>query len=660
MKPSEPINRNRLLKIIAARLSVAAEREPLGQTVRSIMDNVSPHDRSLTPQTDDPSSHLPVPLGDVAAYVDGTIADDQTEQRITSEAVADEGLMLEIVMAVKSKAEISDEQPMVLPEDLRSRLISMGPSTSNQSIQELDPLDSVLPKTDLSPVATLEKPTETIEIRSDIDPRSKDRARQDFWKPVALVSLAIAATVLAFVSWQAISNPNESTPIAEEPTPKAPNLEIDSSPSETNLVEDLTPAPESVPTPAPGPIPNTVREPRTPDPMVAPSPEPMIVETEPKPVPDRPPPHPVINETAKPLVATWSQIDGLLLRSDLPRVPDAGSLSAQSLPKTVRDGTEITFVSQSGDEKLRLETLPLCRAEASLTEGGTLVVADDTRMEVTRGGAIDLRYGAIAIVDVGRETLIRLGSSLRQSVSVRSPAGASMVVRRTATGMEFDVVDQPIRIGDETFANQTVRVNAITQKATPISEAPKRLPKWTRERTHRIELGRNVLAQLSKSDDVGVSIRQLIQSGSVRGEQSMLLRKWFVASRRDYLMRLIASDDMLLRETALMYLRETRPNDPRHAELWRALRSKSQNQRSFAMIRALFADYWAGKRPATNRRDGLVMMLASSDPSVRATGDFLLRSFYGKGPAFTLNTNARTQQRMIGNWRVVINRIDGN
>ena len=140
----------------------------------------------------------------------------------------------------------------------------------------------------------------------------------------------------------------------------------------------------------------------------------------------------------------------------------------------------------------------------------------------------------------------------------------------------------------------------------------------------------------------------------------MLLRQWLVASRRDQLMRLISSDDALIRETALMYLRETRPTDPRHTELWRSVRTNAQNVRYPNLIRSLLTDYWNGQRPTGNRRDALVMMLAANDAGVRVTGDFLLRSFYGKGPPFIMNANARTQQRIIGNWRVVINRIDGN
>ncbi|MEO1526899.1 MAG: hypothetical protein AAFX06_15790 [Planctomycetota bacterium] len=668
MKPIEPINRDRLLEVIGKRLrESAANREALERTVRKIMDSVSPEDRPLQALNEEVATRAPVPLGDVAAFVDGTIADVQTERRITTEAIEDEGLLLEIVMAIKSKMERQTESEAPLPSGLRSRLLEMGGSLKGPAT-EPDPLDAVLPHTEAPPIDAVEpgSSVERIEIRAveakSHRQRQKQHARPSRLPraPIVLVTLAVAAVLLLFVSWRSFSIDEESKTIAEDSdvTPSVTPLppDSDSTPGPSMVVEDSSPLDDNS-APAPTPEPESVREP---DPMARPAPEPMIVDATPEPTSDPPTPRPINSGTPKPLFAKWNQIDGLLLQSDSPRVVNAMSLASPSKPKSVPTGTELTFVSTSAESRLRLETLPLCRAEAELDGGGTLVVADDTRIEMTRGGAIDLRYGAIALMDVGRKTMIRIGSSLRTGIPVFSPEGASVVVRRTTSGMEFDVKDQPVRIGEETFINKTVRVDSETQQATALDDAPARLPRWTRERTQRIELGRTILAQLSTSEDVGGSIQQLIQSGSVRGESSMLLRNWFVASRRDYLMRLIASDDGLIRESALTYLRETRPNDPRHGELWRMLRAKSQNARQFALVRSLFADYWAGQRPASNRRDGLVMMLAANDPSVRATGDFLLRTFYGKGPPFIMNANTRTQQRVIGNWRVIINRIEGN
>ena len=658
MKPSEPPNRDRLLKVVAARLDGAdAARESLGGIVRSIMDSVNPHQRSDAAHRDDRSPRNPVPLGEVAAYIDGTITDPNVEQRITNEAVADEGLMLEIVMAIKSKAETSSEVRQGVPNSLRSRLIGMG-----SSIKEVDPLDAVLPQIETSESLEPTQPVTTIQVRSDIEPRTqspRNAPRNASWKPFAMMSLAVAAGLLVFVSWRVLTG-SDGSKIAEDPdpVPGAPEPRSTDDP-ETMLVEDASPIPDVDPSPIPQLEPDMDSEPQTPDPLVSPPTQPMIVEVPPIPMPDQPAPEPSKNQSARPLIATWQQIDGLFLRSDLTRAAEA-SLAPNTSPKNILSGSELTFVSESAETRMRLETLPLCRAEGQLSEGGKLVVADDTRVEVTRGGAIDLRYGAIALLDVGRETVLRLGSNLRASVAVRTPEGSSLVVRRTSAGMEFDVLDQPVRIEDQTFVNQTVHLNPLTKETTAKDDALERLPKWTRERTQRIELPRTVLAQLSQSEDVARTMGQLIQSGNLRGESSLLLRRWLVASRRDYLMRLIASDDPLIRETALTYLRETRPNDPRHGDLWRVLRAKSQNVRSFGLVRSLFADYWAGKRPAANRRDGLVMMLAANDKSMRVTGDYLLRTFYGKGPPFIMNANARTQQRLIGNWRVIIARVEGN
>ncbi|MEL6110946.1 MAG: hypothetical protein AAFU85_33485, partial [Planctomycetota bacterium] len=580
---------------------------------------------------------------------------------VTSEAVLDDGLLLEIVMAIKAKMEPAEVAP--LPGELRSRLIGLGASLSSPPEENIDPLAAVLPDTGSSSPPVAES-VEPIRIRSaDTEIKRVRDSRGSTWKPIALVSIAVAVCLLAALSLQMLLNPNDTTPVAgegiDDDRSPAPAVATDAAPEgesgtkSTLLVEDdsnrMIPEPE-VP-------PKTLRDPIEPDPGIQPSPQPMVVESSPAPTPGSP--RPVNRFTTTPIVATWSQIDGLFLRSDLQLGTDAGSQSNRSVPKSVRESSELTLVSESADSRLRLETLPLCRAEGQLTQGGKLVVADDTRLEVTRGGAMDLRYGAIALLDLGQETTIRLGSILRSGIPIRSPMGGSVVIRRTATAIEFDVTDQPIRIGEQTFANKTVRVDLSTRTVQALDDAPERLPKWTRERVHRIELGRNVLGQLATSDNVGLSIRQSLASGTARGEASMLLRQWLVASRRDQLMRMISSDDPLIRETALLYLRETRPNDPRHAELWRTVRTNSQNLRYPNLIRSLLTDYWNGQRPTGNRRDALVMMLAANDANVRATGDFLLRSFYGKGPPFIMNANARTQQRIIGNWRVVINRLDG-
>ena len=672
MTPSEPLNRTRLLGIAESHLQASQSAgEPLSEAVRKIMDSVSPFDRFSDHSPPDRGGGIaPIPLGDVAAYVDGTLSDANTEQLITSAASGDEGLMLDIILAIKSRSEAAATPP--LPPALRSRLIGLGarslpdstataeaPDASSLTTEEaepIDPLDAVLPKT--SPLTVIGRPEETGDVGVIATEPQQVPAKPANRTPWLAVAISVAAAVIFALGWRASSS---SLFDAEVPVDRASEpMIVDARPtpeSDSELLVEKTPSPpvelepvEIVPESAP-PMPEekfAIEElPETNDP------EPMIVET---PVP-KPAVSPMKPPAATSLVATWSQIDGLLLQSEQP-VSQTTSMSSPLKDRSVRDGATLTLNGAPNDRRIRLQTLPLCRASADLTGGGRLVIAGDSRVEMTPDGTIDLRYGALALVGLGKDTGIRFGPDLAHSVAVGNSDGGSLVVERKLSGLEIDVTDGTVEIAGKPVEDAKVQVSVATLDTIRLGEAAERLPKWTRGRVDRIELGRNVLASLSQADDVGVAIQDELRSGKVQGKSAMLLRRWLVASRRDQLPRLFGVEDPLIRESALRYLLNTPPSDPRHPELWRRLRAMSPNPVRLALVRALLIDYWASRRPPANRRDQLLRLLQAPDPATRATGDFLLRSFYGKGPRFILNSDARMQQRMVGNWRSVIARAD--
>ncbi|MEM7316565.1 MAG: hypothetical protein AAF497_25810, partial [Planctomycetota bacterium] len=593
MKPNEPFSRNRLLDIVENQLRNSASVElSLTDTVREIMDSVNPHDRfshSNRPAADEMVDEAPIPLGDVAAYVDGTLADQNVEQRITSAATGDEGLMLEIVMAIKSREDELSARP--IPNVLRSRLIELRDASINSTTEpNVDPLDAVLPKTLASPLTVPSEvgvAGEYDKKEQSVEPfrRSKSTSRQ---MPIVWAVLAVATLLLIGIGWWASSGWDQGTPIVRDPD-ALDSVDPTHEPSpDTLLVEDdlefgipdLDPAPRDISPDLEMEEPQNEFAIDDPSGVEPTTPQPMIVE-----VPESEPNNgmPMTMGASGPLVATWSQIDGLLLQSERQLAPEA-SISSAATARSVTDGTTLSLAG-TDESTLRLQVLPFCRATADLSEGGKLIIAGDTLVEMTPDGAIDLRYGSIALLGLGEEAEVRLGRDARRGVPVRSREGGSLLVSRTVNGLEIDVVDHPVEIAGKRFDDSKVHVNPTTKNAMRMADAPERLPKWTRERVDRIELGRNVLASLATANNVGPAIRSQLKSGNVRGQSALLLRQWFVASHRDHLLRLFSAEDALLRESALMYLRNTRPNDPRHRELWQRLRILGQNNRTLTVVR---------------------------------------------------------------------------
>lgn len=664
MKPNSPITRNELMRIIGQSLDDVATGNDatLGAVVRQIMATMPTDDHA---PRDPGMNSIPVPLYDVAAYVDGTLADPQKLNDITAAATTDPGLMMEIVSALQSRREVRTE---AISSDLRSRLLAMHPGPPQLSTPPIVQPASV---TEIKPHVAAPAPgTQNAELT------------QFRWGTIAL--LVTAAAVFFVVGWWARSGMSPQ----DEPTPKDPggihrpelansNPTKDADPGSRRAAEDdsaLVQVPEPKTTPPQNVTPDKAID-AAPDndvaipPSLAVDPTMQVDDasmaatgssadrpTNPRPVQPDSPTIAATPDSAAPLSAQWTQIDGLLLRS-VSTIPSARSSSGEAIPRGVGEGTGFRLAADDAATKLKLQTLPLCRATAALNGGGELVLSAETQLELTDGGVIDLQYGSLALLELNPTANVRIGTDADHSVSLASPGGGAIVVRRTLTGLEVDVSGEPVNVGDQSFVDSRLQVDATTFSVQRIDDAPERLPRWTRERVDRIEVGRNVLAQLSESPDVRVTMMQSLASGAVRGDAATTLRAWLVAASGDDLIRLIGSQDALLREAALQYLLAVNPTDPRHRLLWRGMQARASNARNVANIRSYFVDLWSNRRPNPTRRDQLLRMLQASDAATRVTANYFLRAFYGPGPRFDLNASATARTRAANAWRVVISRV---
>lgn len=681
MKPNNPLSRETLLQIVHRSLDDTANHrdglsgngETLGTTVRQIMATLST--RAIADETEVENENvnaIPVPLFDVAAYVDGTLDDRAKEEGITRAAATDPGLMMEIVAAVRSRSEQPHPQ---LSSDLKSRLIAIQARELAKDPPSSDPIPTIRP------------------VERHVASARNDRHRLNLnWNTFALV---VTAAVLFFVvGWwvrsevvpkkgQIANDPNrdatpESVPSAENdgvPIDRS-NPDADRPLGDAILVEGSQP--HSIPRPSLDPTDPVDRNPQDDvNPMVSDSPAsnlaredmrrdgrtPLAVEPsigDPADSPGAPSDAPTVApSTARStqLVAEWSQIDGLLLRS-ISSGQLAASASYDSSPHSVVVGNTFDLASGEIGSRVRLQTLPWCRATAKLTGGGELVMAADTQIELTFGGAIELQYGSIAFLGLNENLVVRLGKNLANSIALESTPDGEIVVQKTVDGMQVDVTGQGVKVGGRPVTDSRLSVDVTSMQTARIDDAPERLPRWTRQRVDRIEVGRNVLAQLSESPDVRATMMKSLHSGAVVGEAAMTMRAWIVAASHDDFPRLIGSQDALLREAAMQHLRMIDPKDPRHRAFWQGLQTRAANPRTFASIRSYFVELWAQRRPNPTRRDQLLRMLQANEPATRVAANYLLRNFYGPGPPFDLNANAAARARTVNAWRTVISRVD--
>ena len=208
MKPNNPSNREDLLHLI--RQSLAIE-DTFGNAVLEIMRRMSTDNRN---DPDAESTTQPVPVYEVAAFVDGTLDDPQKTAAITKAAAYDPGLMMEIIAAIRSREEKPAQR---LSSDLRSRLLALQPPfhADTASTQAEFPSTPAIVPPPLS-ANLLTSPLATPPATTEASNKPPSASTRQWWAPLA--GLATAAAVVAAVGWWFRSGlPVQTAPIASDP-----------------------------------------------------------------------------------------------------------------------------------------------------------------------------------------------------------------------------------------------------------------------------------------------------------------------------------------------------------------------------------------------------------------------------------------------------------
>ncbi|WP_372899443.1 hypothetical protein, partial [Stieleria sp.] len=209
MKPNNSFNRKTLLQLVRRRLDGVSAAgassgvhaddhgDVLGRVVRQVMHEVTD---GTTHSRDESDSAVPVPLHDVAAYVDGTMDDPEKLTAITDAATSDPGLMMEIVAAVRSRGEA---KTVGLAPELRSRLLALQHANASPTVVETASDEST----------SADRPAALPLVRTDT-PVASDTPR---FSPVAMGWFTTAAVVLLAIGWWVRSGMRPSNdPIAED------------------------------------------------------------------------------------------------------------------------------------------------------------------------------------------------------------------------------------------------------------------------------------------------------------------------------------------------------------------------------------------------------------------------------------------------------------
>jgi len=699
MKPSKYNHRENLLKEVQDALErqrlarsshddTSTVNDPLGSLVSELMlyfanNHAQSHDAEVSVR----DVTTPIPLLEVAAYFDGTLDDEEKCKEVTAAAMSDPGVMMEIVAGVLNH----QQQPTSISSNLRNRLLTIH-STARE---EATPIDDA--KATVDEVASQSEPSaettngsmailggESIGNHTSVRRSATARSMVRF-----VAGLTCAAAVLVVVGLSirtALAILGGSPDVAQERSIDHGRDLVDSNPSNKDQMEYVPPQSRSgellpgstivqgssklafpamaasdremvkdVLQPATSDIlsPERTRMGNTNDinptnPMV-PNRSSSVASTE-KIVGSETEPSP------QPLLANWSEIHGLLVVQE--ESMDQSNLSSgSSRLRSIQETATTMLAPSTTDAIVRYRTLPLSRASAKLVGKAEFVMSADTAIEFRSDGSIRLNHGEFMLAsrEIPVDFRITLG---RRTLDCRAEQNASLVVRKTINGLEMDMVGAPVTVDGNAFDVARIAIDERELAVAKIADAPERLPKWTTTNVDRIEVGRNVLAQLATSDDLQQAMLQALASGVVRGNSAVLLRRWLVAMSSDDLMWLIRSDDPMLRDAVFQHLSVVGPKDSRHGWLWRNLQGRSTNPRFFQTIQSYFADVWSGQRPDQQRREALLAMFQSPDAADRATANYLLQTFYGPGPRFDLQLSPIAQARAVALWRTRMIRFD--
>ena len=590
---------------------------------------------------------IPMPL--IAAFVDGDVSTDE-DRMICNAVLVDNSVLAEIVAALRVPMEV-DDLPL-LSNSMTARLLSL-------QTFEL-PLNDVANPA-ISAISAIAQ--DSVGLKTSFSEWS-DRRRQIPMGLAILVSLA--ASILALFWFGFLKTKSE---FANEPSFSIDSKElIDSGSQQTpepihqnrsggNLVIEPNRMPEL--------LKNTM------DPI------PILPETESKTVKvlesdsTKIASRPQVGEqleSMKPIESThllsaisgirWTKITGLLAQRAV------GTEQHKPIGESVWGSVSIGRHEWDLDNEVRpleLRTLPMSRAEASLTSGGKIVLASDTGLQMTRSerdvpGRLDLQHGFVALIDVPKGTILDLCLNGASMATLRWESKATIVLGTTSFGLQAQIDGGEVSIDGTPRRNTAVIIG--NGKVIEPKERTVRIPNWVMRPIESVSLPKAILAQIASSENLSNTLNHLMDQQSADGvdeNRIALISAWQTSLNSENLFRQANARRPFLRIAALQRIVQTPEWDPRYAAIWSDIELSVGDARKVLFLRNMVHLARQGGKPNSAQVNPLLALLESPDIASRALSDFLLRKFYGGGPVYDPTWTDESNTRGVGLWRRFIN-----
>ena len=596
-----------------------------------------------------PAESTVIPITIVAAFVDGDLTEEETRSVLQSIRF-DNSIIAELIAAVLAKEESRASVPQI-PDSLALRLMNMGTSS------ELMPPIMDVPQVRLS------------NDRDEQTPRLRGNARSLLVWGVGIV----AATAAAWVATIYLLPQTNSTPSQNE-IAVVPPSEIEQAPSPQSPLPGFVP--ESLESPVPdSPIMELVETPRE-HPIKPLTP----VDLNPDTTNERVIPVEnvvVMPETVMPevkLSATplsdlmWTRLTGLVAQERAERASPDYRVSEEwsAISESSR-----SFSNADEREALRLVTLPLSRAEASIAQGGRLVLASDSMIELrTDSGSgndqansscvLDVEYGSVALTNVTSGTEIDLRSRGTHLAELRWDTEASIVIGHMPQGLTIQVHAGRLSVDDEPHEESSLVLSANGKPQ--LGGDAKRLPTWVDRPIDSLPISKVILAQLAESPNLLVDLsKQTNALASIPNKNPnearalAALAMWQATLTGPNVARLLNRSEAEIRNAALQRLVETPTWEPRYTLMWNGAERLLQAPLITPQIQQMCEQLRRGAGLNAIQTELLLTGLGGPTVGRRAICDYLLRSNIGGGPPFDPTWTGPTQLRAIAQWRRVVN-----
>ncbi len=670
------MDRQQLLQLINQRILASEAAEAAATSLSLAMRQVEHQLLPLRSAIAQPA--LPLPSAEcVAAFVEGQV--NQAEQsRVIAAAVHDVGILFQLVNAVQSLADAPSRVPSVGPE-LRQRLLAI-PRHSQVAIPP-----SIAPPA-ANPFVNRQ--------------RVADSSRHhNAW---LLVAVCVAACCLVAVGWIAMTWSIKNSPAEDlrAARPRPSNVEGGTVAETIHMAASE----ERLPAPPQGAEEDVLAERQADDtrPFASPAtalaheekleaiedsvPEsgvtPIPFETEVATVPNATPNNSAVADASAfppekqeqgPAIV-WTDITGVLA-SGIDEaydkwLPVKVRTAATSQPRATSDSMQDE--TQHHAQPTRWLTLSTCFAKGELTNGGHIVVDEDTSFRATRVGDratwLEVDFGSIVLKDMPKNSQLHFSELPTAANTLQIDATAGLQLQRVAGGLEVALLSGAVHTSDGPLpAGTTILFAGGAQRAM---QQPAAMPAWAEKMPDSSALPRQVLANLDFSTELSESLdkqlfvmaRNLNGSNRVAVSNFQNLCRWradlavenihaVTAEHTLWPVRL-AAFDMLLNDSRrlpalrarqalfrkLLALNAARnPNASAPAADRTGLTNGTSNLRSWLEMAR-------GNRQA-NRQDlaEWLRLLANDDSELAAFGDYLLRKRFQGGPSFEPVSNARAR-----------------